>query len=136
MNKKIFASLLLTVFALGFTGCSEEQSSNSKAETKETKASVLVTEVENMDDETEIIKTTPQNPNNVVTEIDNNDYSIGLLLTGWNTSISSISEIDPSLDYVLEINKPTFIVRYICWSICTTYSIYVARIDTHRTALN
>jgi len=107
MNKKIFASLLLTVFALGFTGCSEEQSSNSKAETKETKASVLVTEVENMDDETEIIKTTPQNPNNVVKEIDNNDYSIGLLLTGWNTSISSISEIDPSLDYVLEINKTT-----------------------------
>jgi len=33
--------------------------------------------------------------------------SIGLLLTGWNTSISSISEIDPSLDYVLEINKTT-----------------------------
>lgn len=107
MNKKIFASLLLTVFALGFTGCSEEQSSNSKAETKETKASVSVTEVENMDDETEIIKTTPQNPNNVVKEIDNNDYSIGLLLTGWNTSISSISEIDPSLDSVLEINKTT-----------------------------
>ena len=107
MNKKIFASLLLTVFALGFTGCSEEQSSNSKAETKETQASVSVTEVENIDDETEIIKTTPQNPNNVVKEIDNNDYSIGLLLTGWNTSISSISEIDPSLDSVFAVNNTT-----------------------------
>lgn len=108
MNKRIFASLLLTVFALGFAGCTEDDSSSSKTEKKETKSDVSITEVAETDIKMENIKTTQPNPDNIVTEkTDGNDYSIGLLLTDWNTSISDISKIDPSLDYVLEINKTT-----------------------------
>lgn len=108
MNKKIFASLLLTVFALGFTGCTKEESSSSKAEEKETKPSASITEVTDVDDEMENIKTTQPNPDNVVKEVDDgNDYSIGLLLTDWNTPISDIPEIDPSLDRVLAVDNTT-----------------------------
>lgn len=108
MNKRVLASLLLTVFALGFAGCTEDESSSSKAEQKETKSDVSITEVAETDIKMENIKTTQPNPDNIVTEkTDGNDYSIGLLLTDWNTSISDISKIDPSLDYVLEINKTT-----------------------------
>ena len=108
MNKRIFASLLLTVFALGVSGCTKEQPSSSKAERKETKSAVSITEVAETDIEMENIKTTQPNPDNVIKEVDDgNDYSIGLLLTDWNTPISDIPEIDPSLDYMLEINKTT-----------------------------
>ncbi len=108
MHKRIFASLLLTVFALGFAGCTEDESSSSKTEKKETKSSVSVTEIADTNNEMENIKTTQPNPCNIVKEVDDgNDYSIGLLLTDWNTSISDIPEIDPSLDYVSEINKTT-----------------------------
>ena len=108
MNKRIFASLLLTVFALGFAGCTEDESSSSKTEKKETKSSVSVTEIADTNNEMESIKTTQPNPNNVVTEkADNNDYSIGLLLTDWNIPISDIPEVDLSLDRVCAVDNTT-----------------------------
>lgn len=108
MNKKVLASLLLTVFALGFVGCTEDESSSSKAEKKETKSSVSVTEIADTNNEMESIKTTQPNPNNVVTEkADNNDYSIGLLLTDWNTPIGDISDVDLSLDRVCAVDNTT-----------------------------
>ena len=107
MNKRVFASLLITVFALGFTGCTKEESSSSKAEEKETKPSASITEVTDVDDEMENIKTTPYDSNSVVEEDDGNDYSIGLLLTEWSTPIGDIPEIDPSLDRVLVVDNTT-----------------------------
>lgn len=108
MNKRIFASLLLTVFALGFAGCTEDESSSSKAEKKETKSSVSVTEITDTNNEMESIKTTRPNPNNVVKEVDDgNDYSVGLLLTDWNTPISDIPEVDLSLDRVCAVDNTT-----------------------------
>ena len=92
---------------MGFTGCSEEQSSSSKAEEKETKPSASITEVTDVDDEMENIKTTPYDSNSVVEEDDGNDYSIGLLLTEWSTPIGDIPEIDPSLDRVLVVDNTT-----------------------------
>ena len=107
MNKRVFASLLITVFALGFTGCTKEESSSSKAEEKGTKPSASITEVTDVNDEMGNIKTTPYDSNSVVEEDDGNDYSIGLLLTEWSTPIGDIPEIDPSLDRVLVVDNTT-----------------------------
>ena len=75
---------------------------------KETKSSVSVTEIADTNNEMESIKTTQPNPNNVVTEkADNNDYSIGLLLTDWNTPISDIPEVDLSLNRVCAVDNTT-----------------------------
>ena len=95
---------VLTVFAIGCVGCNNASSvEDLKNEVKNT-----TTQTETSSDNSEAIQTTkPVECQEITTESDTNDYTEGLLTLGWNTSIDSIPEIDPSLDRVLVVDNTT-----------------------------
>ena len=105
MYKRVFASLFITVFAIDCVGCNNASSvGDLKNEVKNT-----TTQTETSRDNSEAIQTTkPVECQQITTEPDTNEYTEGLLTLGWNTSIDSIPEIDPSLDWVMEVNNSTY----------------------------
>ena len=90
MNKRIFASLLLTVFALGVSGCTEKESSSFKAEEKETKSAVSITEVVDMNNQKkESIPPYGKKYDKNALDEDSLNFSKDALMVSWEDTVDT-----------------------------------------------